>query len=55
MTVCDLKIELNDLPDDMEVVIFHGGISISPDIENVIVIDDELLYDDTVLEIGCGW
>ncbi len=41
--------ELKKIPDDTEVIVFREGICISPDI------DDELLYDKPILEIGCGW
>ena len=56
MNVKELKEFLNMVVDDenIEVVVFKDGISIHPDIENVIYITDSELYDQPVIEIGCG-
>ena len=55
MNVLELRDKLDTLPDDMEVVVFRSGDVIKPNIDDVVVIDDTILYDEPTLEIGTGW
>jgi len=55
MKIKDLRHKIRDIEDDVEVVVFRDGESIHPDISDVVFIDDKDLYDNPVLEIGCGW
>ena len=55
MKVLELREKLDTLPDGMEVVVFRSGDVIKPNIDDVVVIDDTILYDEPTLEIGTGW
>ena len=55
MNVLELRDKLDTLPDGMEVVVFRSGDVIKPNIDDVVVIDDTILYDEPTLEIGTGW
>jgi len=55
MKVKELKDLLDKVSEDIEVLVFHDGNVIYPDIEHTNFINDKSLYDEPVIEIGCGW
>lgn len=55
MTAEEMIQKLQEVPADTELVVFKGGYSYRIEKEVVTLIDDPMLYDDPVIEIGLGW